>query len=324
MLRVTIAGQPVAFTNEYPAERGESQLFNSRCWYASGGFGSILAQHLDGYGFGVLYTLATIEEETDLVLTLPEPAFFCHINISGSVNILRVKEDTYQSKRNSASLAFSSLSGYTLHLKRGDYRAVTVIYPVAYVKKELLRFPSLEEWREKLKREQQWVLPNAIAPIFAAIANCIYEMLHVPRMFFTEGHHRANGKRLLREVFRYLGEKASPQPLTTLSDVDAVRKAKDWLDTNLDKHITIAGLAKKLGTNEFKLKKGFKQAFGIGVYGYHLRQRLLIAKEQLEQTGLPIREIARQAGYKKAVNFSTAFKRVHGLTPIQHRRQHNM
>lgn len=141
-------------------------------------------------------------------------------------------------------------------------------------------------------------------------------------MFFTEQHHQQAMKKLLKEVFRHMSETAAAQPLSTLSDVENIAKAKEWIDSNLDKHIAIAGLAAKAGTNEFKLKKGFKEAYGLGVYGYLLQQRMVVAKQYLQTTSLPLREIARRTGYRNRVNFSAAFKRIHGLTPAQYRRQH--
>ena len=318
-LHLVVNGRPVFFTGDVPAGAEEAKLYNSTSFFHAAQYGSLWVQYINEYGFVVLYTTAAIEENTAITVGLTGPVFFCCINLLQGIQVQPAGGAAVICKRSSVCVAFSSLSGYTLNVRKGTHRAVIIIYPVSFVKAQLLRFPLLEELAEKLKREQPWLLPNVVTPLFAAITNAVYEILHVPRMFFTVQHHRANMKQLLNEIFRHMEGSTPVQPLVSLSDVEGVKKAKEWIDMNLDKHIPIAELARKAGLNEFKLKKGFKELYHIGLYGYLLRQRMLIAKKQLEDTALPVREIARRAGYRKAVNFSAAFRRVYGITPNQHR-----
>lgn len=146
--QITIAGQTVVGKEEYPAGYTNDRLHNSRCFYAPGSYGFLLTQHLAGYGFEVLYAVATMEEETTITLALPKPAFFCHINLLRPVGLQSAEGGVTQCRRNSVALAFSSLQGYTFHLKKGGYRSITIACPVSFVKSQLLHFPRLEDTRE--------------------------------------------------------------------------------------------------------------------------------------------------------------------------------
>ena len=78
---------------------------------------------------------------------------------------------------------------------------------------------------------------------------------------------------------------------------------------------TLNGLAKRVGTNEYTLKKGFKELFGVSVFQYWKGLRLETAKTALLEEGLSVQEVSRKIGYKNPQHFTTAFKKQFGLTP---------
>lgn len=77
------------------------------------------------------------------------------------------------------------------------------------------------------------------------------------------------------------------------------------------------------GTNQFKLKNGFRRIFGMGVFHRLLFLRMEHAKTLLETTNKSIGEIAELAGYDTAAGFIHAFRREFDITPREWRRQLN-
>ena len=73
------------------------------------------------------------------------------------------------------------------------------------------------------------------------------------------------------------------------------------------------------GTNEFKLKRGFRQLFGMGVFHRLLFRRMAQAKMLLETTHQSIKEIAEIAGYDTVAGFIHAFRREFKVTPREWR-----
>ncbi len=81
---------------------------------------------------------------------------------------------------------------------------------------------------------------------------------------------------------------------------------------------SIKELAKQVGTNEFKLKVGFKNMYGNTVYGYIADYRMQKARMLLEHKELNVKEIAHQIGYSNPSYFISAYKKKFGITPKKH------
>ncbi len=98
-------------------------------------------------------------------------------------------------------------------------------------------------------------------------------------------------------------------------DTITLHKARDILLQDIANPPSLKNLANQVGTNEFKLKKGFKQLFGQTVYSMLHEVRLLEAKRLIEQDGQDVQEAAQWVGYKSASHFSCIFKKRFGILP---------
>ncbi|WP_198171489.1 helix-turn-helix transcriptional regulator [Mucilaginibacter aquatilis] len=98
------------------------------------------------------------------------------------------------------------------------------------------------------------------------------------------------------------------------TDLSKLQTAKQLLEQNIRSPFTLTELAKQCGLNDFKLKKGFKEAFGFTVFGYLNELRMNRAKSML-QKGLPVNEVADYVGYKNAHHFTVAFKKRYQVLP---------
>lgn len=99
-------------------------------------------------------------------------------------------------------------------------------------------------------------------------------------------------------------------------EVARIHEAKSILESHIDKKTpTIRELSKMVAINEFKLKLGFRKYFGSGIFGWLTTQRMYRAKQLLENTNQPIKEIAALTGYPRITNFITSFRRQFGITP---------
>jgi AraC-like DNA-binding protein len=78
---------------------------------------------------------------------------------------------------------------------------------------------------------------------------------------------------------------------------------------------TLKELARIFGTNEFKLKAGFRYLFKTSIYQFYTDTRLEKAHMLIEHTAIPLKEIAYMSGYNTYPNFSRAFKIKFGCTP---------
>ena len=98
-------------------------------------------------------------------------------------------------------------------------------------------------------------------------------------------------------------------------DIDCIHNAKDILIDNIESPPSLLELAKKAGTNDYKLKIGFRQVFGTTVFGYLRNQRMERARQLLLERRMNVSEVAQTVGYNSLSRFSTAFKHYFGITP---------
>lgn len=96
-------------------------------------------------------------------------------------------------------------------------------------------------------------------------------------------------------------------------------EARQQIIENIRNPYTLKTLARTIGTNEYELKRNFKQTFGMTVFGYINEVRMQRAQKYLKSSHLSIAQIADKIGYKNPQHFSTAFKKSTGVTPSAYR-----
>jgi len=91
--------------------------------------------------------------------------------------------------------------------------------------------------------------------------------------------------------------------------------ARDILTQNLDAPPSLSELSREIGLNTFKLKKNFKQIFGVPVFKYLQNERLTTAYDLIRHQQFSIQEAAWQVGYDSLSSFSNAFVKKFGYRP---------
>nr|WP_242067849.1 AraC family transcriptional regulator [Cyclobacterium marinum] len=93
--------------------------------------------------------------------------------------------------------------------------------------------------------------------------------------------------------------------------------AKEILSNNLDNPPSLTELSKALGLNTTKLKKEFKEVFGIPVFKYLQHERLKTAHSLISKKQASVQEAAWHVGYDSLSSFSNAFAKKYGYRPSQ-------
>lgn len=101
-------------------------------------------------------------------------------------------------------------------------------------------------------------------------------------------------------------------------ELKKIKEAREIIINNMISPPSLKSLAKLVGTNEFKLKNGFKSVYSNTVYGYLLDYKMEYARKLLSVDNLRIKDVASQIGYSNPSHFIAAYKRKYGVTPKQH------
>jgi len=103
-------------------------------------------------------------------------------------------------------------------------------------------------------------------------------------------------------------------------DQKKIIKAKEILDNEYYKPITLEYLSRRVGMSPKKLGTAFPATYYQNVQKYLTMSRALTGMELLLETKLHIYEIAWETGYDVTRPFSMMFKRVTGRAPSKWRK----
>lgn len=113
------------------------------------------------------------------------------------------------------------------------------------------------------------------------------------------------------------------QPLVSLGRVETrdphLAKAIRLMERTLDRPLSIAVIALRLGQSRRALEMRFARTLGISPSAYYMRLRLQTAYRLVNESGLGIQEIAVRAGFDSLSAFSRAFRKQYGTSATVHR-----
>lgn len=96
-----------------------------------------------------------------------------------------------------------------------------------------------------------------------------------------------------------------------------LNQARNLIDSDTTRQITIAELARECALSEFHFLRSFKDAFGCTPHQYHTARRLAIARDLLLERRRSVTEIAYLAGFSDIFSFSKTFRKHFMITPSQ-------
>jgi AraC-like DNA-binding protein len=98
-----------------------------------------------------------------------------------------------------------------------------------------------------------------------------------------------------------------------------VGRALRALQNNPAEPWTVATLAREIGVSRATLARRFAELVGEPPMAFLTAWRLALAADLLREPGATIGAVAQQVGYSSPFALSTAFKRVRGVSPKEHR-----
>ena len=95
---------------------------------------------------------------------------------------------------------------------------------------------------------------------------------------------------------------------------------KEFLNAQVTERFNIDDLCKQISRSESQTIRIFKNFFGTTPYQYVLSKKIGLAKKLLENTNLSIKEISQKLCFSNEYNFSIAFKKKVGDSPIDYKK----
>lgn len=108
---------------------------------------------------------------------------------------------------------------------------------------------------------------------------------------------------------------SSKHSMLKSGDFERLEDARTILNERFVNPPTHKELSKEILLNEFKLRSGFKEYYGVTMYDYITRLRMEKARCLLLEDEMSIYEVSGLTGFKHQANFSKAFKKYFGVLP---------
>jgi len=124
---------------------------------------------------------------------------------------------------------------------------------------------------------------------------------------------------LLSHFFAFLA--SNTKESITYEDRSKLFLAKEIMENNISNPPTLTELSKTIGLNNNKLKRNFKQLFGVPVFKFLQEERLNKAYDILSAGKENVQEVAWFVGYESLSSFSNAFQRKFGVRPNEIKQQ---
>jgi len=209
--------------------------------------------------------------------------------------------------------------------KKGGVRTRTVELRLS--PEELLRYvDGTSDYRgmeQMLKRYRGKFVRYEDTP---SIQRCIYDLFHIQRQGTMKRLYAESKTMELIALIAQEGSSDGAKELKIALSADDVRKldeAKKLVMLRLDQPLTLRELGNLVGMNEYKLKKGFREVYGMTIFELVRQERMKLALQLMDAEGMNVSETAAWLGYSNMSNFTAAFRKQYGVNPSQYMKELN-
>jgi AraC family transcriptional activator of pyochelin receptor len=236
-------------------------------------------------------------------------------------HILQTREglvDRHHYRRGHHNILFSPFTMETNQLLGSGRHRIFSVYALRAKMMELFAgyLEEMAPFAEKLAKGEPFVLH---APVQGLTNELKYFFdsfwartlpVNVGRLYFE-----SRVMELLAYQCHLLLEAPVRQPDIGKPDLEKIYHAREVILRNLCSPLSLAELSGQVCLNEFKLKKYFRQVFGLSVFALVQEERLKRAKQLIFEGEKNISAIAYELGYAHPQHFQRAFKQRFGVTP---------
>ncbi len=101
------------------------------------------------------------------------------------------------------------------------------------------------------------------------------------------------------------------------NDLIIIRNIKKYIDNNFLKKLTLSAISSFSYSNEFKIKKQYKEVYGETIFETIRKKRMNYAVELISQNKHSLSEIAYICGYESYPSFYKTFKKYFSFSPSE-------
>ena len=268
----------------------------------------------------VKITHAQSQIDQNIVLRTEQetPTVDLFVQLSGQSQIRRCNQSNRRYQSGQCNVVYTPAYEGELQLSGPAISTFAVQFSVPFFQRFLDRQTGfLDRLAEGIDRDQMRSLAPCNSPVTPAMKAILHDLLHCPFKGFSKRLFlEAKILELLALQVDQISLNQSARPTAFRpDDLDKIIAVREWLTEHFLQPITLPEVARLVGLNDFKLKKGFRELFNTTVFGYLTALRMSHARRLLLDGGQTVTEVADALGYQHAHHFTHAFRKHFGYLP---------
>ncbi|WPQ60113.1 AraC family transcriptional regulator [Chitinophaga sancti] len=290
---------------------------SSRTTKISQSFGEGVFEEIFFEGMHIAYGDMRFKQHTKLFFESNYETVEMHFDLCGTTFTDISGGQTYTFSDNRHNLIYVPGVKGQIQFAKENVRMLEINLMPALFKKYMEDEEAFEQFMKMVRNQSPALLGKHNLPIPPTMMHIIKGILDCPKMgMFKRMYLEAKViELLLMQLEQFSTHDCKDFCSLKKADIDKMHHAKEIILKQLYNPCSLIDLARQIGTNEFTLKKGFKEVFGTTVFGMVSDIRMEEAKALLLSGEKNVTEISELIGYKHPAHFNTAFKKKFGITP---------
>jgi len=288
------------------------RMSGSQPFTAQESFGTFFYQKVETKSYKIWQSIFHPTDNITVYAVCDEPWLGFRLLLKQHIHHFTEEGDELYLKQGQFNFAYDPKPITTYKLLRGkQYEVFDMCVTVSFLKKIKVEGRLLEDFIHQLNMGDTLLAVHPFAWGNVELLDAIAYLCRYPKDISA-------AQKVLEKVIVAW----SKPPLTDLSEeiIEKLFKARDFIKSDLLRHIHIREVAKYAALNEQYLKTGFRQVFGYGPYRYLQYERLEAAKLLLKESRYPLKEVASRTGFGFDTSLNHAFKKKFNITPSRWRR----
>ncbi len=315
----------IPYSSIVPPTYARFAISGYRSFHASGDFGTVLLFDMEYSGYSIRYTHYIIRQSTWLQGQADEPMLELHFVLRGPLRYQVEGIGEIKFPEGHFNMVYAPAFRAQAWMESGkEYTTFTVHFSPEYIGVFAPYFPVLTDVLEQMEQGKAGTINPFHTRVTPEMIIIIRDILNNE---YVEGVRALYLQDKIAELLLLAFTRMTPAFSNAADirlhqyDIDKIREAREYLLMNMEHPLTVIELSHKVGINDFKLKKGFKQLYGVTIFDFLLEARIDKAKRLLLETDTPVHEIAFATGYKNVSSFTAAFKKKLGIPPSALKRE---
>jgi transcriptional regulator GlxA family with amidase domain len=179
------------------------------------------------------------------------------------------------------------------------------------------RWPLVEEIARR-RSDTAWYREVEMSPMMHYIGKSLLECPFRGGLRLL--HAESKALELLCEILATAQDEATANcSLTPQSEARQLNAARRLIGANVNTPLGVRDIAQAVGMSHSKLKRAFKERYGVTVCDYSLERRMHHALDLLRCKRMSVGQVAHAVGYRHQTSFASAFHDFFGFQPSKAR-----